>query len=43
MNKYCNLVPSGLQDISILLGGACLIIRNFLGVTYLAPNSDFVV
>ncbi|MCR5232754.1 MAG: ROK family transcriptional regulator [Lachnospiraceae bacterium] len=43
MNKYCNLVPSGLQDISILLGGACLIIRNYLGVTYLAPNSDFVV
>ena len=40
MNKYCTLVPSGLQDISILLGGACLIIKNFLGVTYLAEHSD---
>ena len=43
MNKYCTLVPSGLQDISILLGGACLCIKNFLGVDYLAPNSDFIV
>ena len=43
MNKYCTLVPSGLQDISILLGGACLIIKKYLGVDYLAPNSDFIV
>nr|MCR5420937.1 ROK family protein [Lachnospiraceae bacterium] len=43
MNNYCTLVPSGLQDISILLGGACLVIKHFLGVTYLAPNSDFIV
>ena len=43
MNSYCTLVPSGLQDISILLGGACLCIKNYLGVDYLAPNSDFIV
>ena len=43
MNKYCTFVPSGLQDISILLGGACLIINKYLGVNYLAPNSDFIV
>ena len=34
MNKYCTLVPSGLQDISILLGGACLIIKDYLGIDY---------
>ncbi len=43
MNEYCTLVPSGLQDISILLGGTCLIIRDFPGVDYSAPNSDFIV
>ncbi len=43
MNSYCTLVPSGLQDISILLGGACRIIKNYLGVTYLAQNSGFIV
>ncbi|MBR5765710.1 MAG: ROK family transcriptional regulator [Lachnospiraceae bacterium] len=43
MNKYCTLVPSGLQDISILLGGVCLIIKDYLGVDYSAPNSDFIV
>ena len=34
MNKCCTLVPSGLQDISILLGGACLIIKDYLGIDY---------
>jgi predicted NBD/HSP70 family sugar kinase len=43
MNDYCTLVPSGLQDISILLGGACLIIKSFLGVSYSAPNNDFII
>ena len=43
MDNYCTLVPSGLQDISILLGGACLVIRNYLGVSYLSPNSDFIL
>ncbi|MBR6486034.1 MAG: ROK family transcriptional regulator [Lachnospiraceae bacterium] len=43
MNKYCTLVPSGLQDISILLGGVCLIIKDYLGVDYSAPNSDFMM
>ena len=43
MNNYGTLVPSGLQDISILLGGACLVIRNYLGVSYLSPNSDFIL
>lgn len=43
MNEYCTLVPSGLQDISILVGGTCLIIKDFLGVDYSAPNSDFIV
>lgn len=43
MNKYCTLVPSGLQDISILLGGFCVCINRFLGVDYLEPNSTFTV
>lgn len=43
MNKYCTLVPSGLQDISILLGGVCVCINRFLGVDYLEPNSTFTV
>lgn len=43
MNKYCTLVPSGLQDISILLGGVCICINRFLGVDYLEPNSTFTV
>ena len=35
MRSYCRLVPSGLQDTSILLGAACVCIRNFLGVSHL--------
>lgn len=35
MRPYCRLVPSGLQDTSILLGAACVCIRNFLGVSHL--------
>ncbi|HOO27691.1 MAG TPA: ROK family transcriptional regulator [Lachnospiraceae bacterium] len=43
MNKYCTLVPSGLQDTSILLGGVCVCINQFLGVDYSEPNSTFTV
>ncbi|MCR5508417.1 MAG: ROK family transcriptional regulator [Lachnospiraceae bacterium] len=43
MKRYCTLVPSGLQDISILLGGACLIIKDFLGVSYCAKDSSFKI
>ena len=38
-----SLVPSGLQDISILLGGVCKCLNNYLGIDYSAPNSTFVV
>ncbi len=30
--SYCNLVPSGLQDTSILLGGVSIIQKKFLGL-----------
>lgn len=32
LTDSCKILPSGLQDISILLGGVCLCIRDFLGV-----------
>lgn len=32
MDKYCTILPSGLQDTAILLGGACVLIKNFLGI-----------
>lgn len=35
MRMHCILVPSGLQDTSILLGAACLCIRQFLGIQHL--------
>lgn len=35
MRMHCILVPSGLQDTSILLGAACLCIRRFLGISHL--------
>lgn len=35
MRMHCILVPSGLQDTSILLGAACLCIRRFLGIQHL--------
>ncbi|MCI9133822.1 MAG: ROK family transcriptional regulator [Lachnospiraceae bacterium] len=35
MRAHCRLVPSGLQDASILLGAACVCIRNFLGIEHL--------
>ncbi len=36
MRGHCVLVPSGLQDTSILLGAACVCIRSFLGIHHLA-------
>lgn len=38
MNKHCTVVPSGLQDSSILLGGVCICMKNFLGVESLDLN-----
>ena len=35
MRRHCVLVPSGLQDTSILLGAACVCIRDFLGIHHL--------
>jgi len=35
MNSYLHIVPSVLQDTSILLGGLCVAIRGFLGVDIL--------
>lgn len=32
MDKFCTILPSGLQDTAILLGGACVVIKNFLGI-----------
>ncbi|MBR6452105.1 MAG: ROK family transcriptional regulator [Lachnospiraceae bacterium] len=34
----CRIVPSGLQDTSILLGGVCVCIQHFSGVHYLSNN-----
>ncbi|MDI9487884.1 MAG: ROK family transcriptional regulator [Bacillota bacterium] len=39
MNNYIRIVPSVLQDTSILLGGACVSIKNFLGVNNLKLNN----
>ncbi len=38
MNSYMRIVPSVLQDTSILLGGVCVAIRGFLGVDLLKLN-----
>ena len=35
INHYVKIVPSGLQDMSILLGGICIVVRDFLGVNRL--------
>ena len=32
MNSYVSIVPSVLQDSSILLGGLCVVIKNFLEI-----------
>lgn len=38
MNSYVRIVPSVLQDTSILLGGICVAIKGFLGVGLLRLN-----
>ncbi len=38
MNSYRHIVPSVLQDTSILLGGICVAIKGFLGVELLKLN-----
>ena len=38
MNSYIRIVPSILQDTSILLGGICVAIKGFLGVDNLKLN-----
>ncbi len=38
MNSYISIVPSVLQDTSILLGGICVAIKGFLGVEILKLN-----
>ncbi len=32
LSKHCTLVPSGLQDTSILLGATCVCVKHFLGL-----------
>lgn len=39
MNSYIRIVPSVLQDTSILLGGACVAIKSFLGINNLKLNN----
>ena len=36
MDKFCTLLPSGLQDTAILLGGASVVLKNFFGITSFA-------
>jgi len=38
MNSYIRIVPSVLQDTSILLGGICVAIKGFLGIDLLKLN-----
>lgn len=38
MNSYIRIVPSVLQDTSILLGGVCVAIKSFLGIEKLKLN-----
>ncbi|NLK27625.1 MAG: ROK family transcriptional regulator [Clostridiales bacterium] len=39
MNSYAKIVPSALQDTSILLGGVCLAIKGFLGINKLVLHT----
>lgn len=39
MNTYCKIVPSQLQDTSVLLGGAYVCIKKFLGINSLYFNN----
>lgn len=43
MNDVIRIVPSVLQDSSILLGGICVVIKNFLGISKLKlPNIELL-
>jgi predicted NBD/HSP70 family sugar kinase len=39
MSSYIRIVPSVLRDTSILLGGACVAIKGFLGIKHLKLNN----
>ena len=39
MNSYVRIVPSALQDSSILLGGICVVIKNFLNISKMQIKS----
>jgi len=39
MNNYVRIVPSALQDSSILLGGICVVIKNFLNISKMQLKS----
>ncbi len=39
MDKFCTLLPSGLQDTAILLGGASVVLKNFFGIHKLCFSS----
>ena len=42
MNSFIKIVPSALQDTSILLGGICVAIKGFLDIDYMnLNNNDF--
>lgn len=40
MKPYCRILPSSLQDMAILLGGACISIKHFLGIDEFFIASD---
>ena len=40
MNQSCQIVPSYLQDMAILLGGVYICSKNFLGIDSLVLNSE---
>lgn len=40
MNSVTSIVPSALQDSSILLGGICVAIKNFLGINNLTLKNN---
>lgn len=42
LSVHCTLVPSRLQDTSILLGATCICIKNFLGVDHLFLKKEAI-
>ncbi len=40
LSTNCTIVPSGLQDTSILLGATCVNVKNFLGIDHLSLQSN---